>query len=137
MLKYPMAPPPFGLIALYPWEADVVLAATVNKKTQFGQATGDEERRQRLLSIDAARVVERELAGEKEKRKAADALVRTLEKYLEEEKARAAVLQTALSEAQRQPVLLAAEPAKSSQPRLKPSRRAAPAAAPVRRKTLR
>lgn len=101
------------------------------------QAAGDEERRQRLLAIDAARVVERELAGEKEKRKAADALVRTLEKYLEEEKARAAVLQTALSEAQRQPVSMAAEPVKSNQARLKPSRRSAPAATPVRRKTLR
>jgi len=101
------------------------------------QAAGDEERRQRLLAIDAARVVERELAGEKEKRKAAETLARTLEKYLEEEKARAAVLQSALSEAQRQPVLLSAEPAKPSQSRLKPSRRSVPAAAPVRRKTLR
>ncbi|MEO0003390.1 MAG: hypothetical protein RLZZ22_1082 [Pseudomonadota bacterium] len=101
------------------------------------QAAGDEERRQRLLSIDAARVIERELAGEREKRKAADALARTLEKYLEEEKSRAVALQSALSEAQRQPVLVAAELAKPSQSRLKPSRRSAPAAAPVRRKRLR
>lgn len=101
------------------------------------QAAGDEERRQRLLAIDAARVVERELAGEKEKRKAADALVRTLEKYLEEEKVRAAILQTTLSEAQRQPVSMAAEPVKPSQSRLKPSRRSAPTATSVRRKTLR
>ena len=101
------------------------------------QAAGDEERRQRLLSIDTARVVERELAGEKEKRKAADALARTLEKYLDEEKTRAAALQSALTDAQRQPEAVATEPAKPSQPRLKPSRRSASVAVPVRRKTLR
>ncbi len=101
------------------------------------QAAGDEERRQRLLAIDATRVVERELAGEKEKRKAADGLARTLEKYLEEEKSRAAVLQLALNEAQRQPASTAAETAKPNLIRRKPSRRATPAATPVRRKTLR
>lgn len=101
------------------------------------QAAGDEERRQRLLSIDAARVAERELAGEKEKRKAAEALARTLEKYLEEEKIRAAALQSAFSEAQRQPLLQVAAAAKPSQARLKPSLRSTPAAVPVRRKTLR
>ena len=101
------------------------------------QAAGDEERRQRLLAIDATRVVERELAGEKEKRKAADGLARTLEKYLEEEKSRAAVLQLALNEAQRQPASTAAETVKPNLIRLKPSRRATPAATPVRRKTLR
>ena len=101
------------------------------------QASGDEERRQRLLSIDAARVAERELAGEKEKRKAAEALARTLEKYLEEEKIRAAALQSAFSEAQRQPLLQVAAAVKPSQARLKPSLRSTPAAVPVRRKTLR
>lgn len=101
------------------------------------QAAGDEERRQRLLAIDATRVTERELAGEKEKRKAADALARTLEKYLDEEKARAAALQSALAEAQRQPAAVAADGAKSGPTRLKPVRRSVPAAAPVRRKTLR
>lgn len=101
------------------------------------QAAGDEERRQRLLAIDATRVTERELAGEKEKRKAADALARTLEKYLDEEKARAAALQSALAEAQRQPAAVAADGAKPSPSRLKPARRSVPAAAPVRRKTLR
>ena len=101
------------------------------------QAAGDEERRQRLLAIDAARVTERELAGEKEKRKAADALARTLEKYLDEEKARAAALQSALAEAQRQPAAVAADGAKTGPSRLKPVRRSVPAAAPVRRKTLR
>lgn len=100
-------------------------------------AAGDEERRQRLLAIDAARVTERELAGEKEKRKAADALARTLEKYLDEEKARAAALQSALAEAQRQPAAVAADGAKPGPSRLKPVRRSVPAAAPVRRKTLR
>lgn len=101
------------------------------------QAAGDEERRQRLLVIDGARVTERELAGEKEKRKAADALARTLEKYLEEEKARAAALQAALAEAQRQPAAVSADGAKPSPNRLKPVRRSPPAAVPVRRKTLR
>lgn len=101
------------------------------------QAAGDEERRQRLLAIDAARVTERELAGEKEKRKAADALARTLEKYLDEEKARAAALQSALAEARRQPAAVAADGAKPGPSRLKPVRRSVPAAAPVRRKTLR
>ena len=100
------------------------------------QAAGDEERRQRLLTIDAARVTERELAGEKEKRKAGDALVRTLEKYLDEEKARTAALQSALAEAQRQPAPIAADGPKQSPSRLKPARRSLPAA-PVRRKTLR
>lgn len=101
------------------------------------QAAGDEERRQRLLAIDAARVTERELAGEKEKRKAADALARTLEKYLDEEKARTAALQSALAEARRQPAAVAADGAKPGPSRLKPVRRSVPAAAPVRRKTLR
>ncbi len=106
------------------------------------QAAGDEERRQRLLSIDAARVVERELAGEKEKRKAADALARTLEKYLEEEKVRAAALQLALSEAQLKGLASvkgeeAPASAKAGSSRLKPARRALPAPAPLRRKTLR
>lgn len=101
------------------------------------QAAGDEERRQRLLAIDAARVTERELAGEKEKRKAADALARTLEKYLDEEKARAAALQSALADAQRQPAPVTVDGAKLAPSRLKPVRRSVPAAAPVRRKTLR
>ncbi len=101
------------------------------------QAAGDEERRQRLLAIDAARVTERELAGEKEKRKAADALARTLEKYLDEEKARTAALQSALAEARRQPAAVAAAGARPGPSRLKPVRRSVPAAAPVRRKTLR
>ena len=64
------------------------------------QAAADEERRQRLLALDGARVVEQELAREKERRKAADALTRAMEHYLEEEKARAAALQAALTELQ-------------------------------------
>lgn len=106
------------------------------------QASGDEERRQRLLAIDAARVTERELAGEKEKRKAADALARTLEKYLDEEKARAAALQLAMSEAQLKGLASvkgeeATASAKAGSIRLKPARRAFLASAPLRRKTLR
>lgn len=115
-------------------ELDVALRAA--------QSAGDEERRQRLLAMDSARVVEQELTREKEKRKAADSLARTLEKYLEEEKARAAALQVALSEAQLKSFQTAKgdESPASAKPgsnRIKPARRAITAPAPLRRKTLR
>ena len=107
------------------------------------QAAADEERRQRLLVLDGARVVEQELAREKERRKAADALARATEKYLEEEKARATALQTALTElqqaGQRQRAADAEAALQAAQARaaarLKPIRPAVPSA--PRRKSLR
>jgi hypothetical protein len=102
------------------------------------QVAGDEERRQRLLALDAARVVEQELAREKEKRRAAETQARELQKYLEQEKERSVQLQSVLAEVQRRPdaaPALAERP--TAQNRIKPARRTAAPAAPMRRKSLR
>ena len=101
------------------------------------QSAADEERRQRLLALDAARVIEQELAREKERRKAAETQARGLEKYLEEEKTRSAGMQLVLAEVQRRSEAAPAPAERAAQNRIKPARRTATPAAPMRRKTLR
>ena len=97
----------------------------------------DEERRQRLLALDGARVAEQELAREKEKRRAAEGMSHALEKYLEEEKAKLAGLQSALTSIQ-----IAGEAANQTArtgSRIKParSRGLSTGVTSVRKKTLR
>ncbi|MEN9905246.1 MAG: hypothetical protein RLZZ555_1811 [Pseudomonadota bacterium] len=97
----------------------------------------DEERRQRLLMLDSARVVEQELAREKEKRKAAEVQVRSLEKFLQEEKDRSVQLQSALADIQTRPAAQAAVAERSgslAQGKIRPARKAAPAPTSLRRK---
>lgn len=112
----------------------------LREEVRQARAAEDGERRQRLLTIDTARVVEQELAREKERRKAAEAMTRALEKYLEEEKAKAGELQITLAAMQRAGEAAAAATAGlRSSPRLKPARPHNALASPggVRKKTLR
>ncbi len=105
------------------------------EEAQTAREAQDEERRQRLLALDGARVAEQELAREKERRRAAEGMSRTLEKYLEEEKAKLASLQSALASIQ-----VAGEAAVArAGSRIKPARpHGLPTAtAAVRKKTLR
>lgn len=110
----------------------------LREEVRQSRTAEDDERRQRLLSIDASRVLEQELAREKERRKATEAMARTLEKYLEEEKAKAGELQAILSSMQRASETAASASA-GMQPsaRIKPVRPRNPLAGTMRKKTLR
>lgn len=114
--------------------------AKIQAAFHAAQHNADNERRQHLLVLDTARVMEQDLVREKEKRKAAENLNRTLEKYLEEEKTLNADWQNQVQEMQLQLTRLS-EMHQITGPysgnRMNPARRSAAAAIPQRKKTLR
>lgn len=114
--------------------------AQLSQALQDARTAGDEERRQRLLLLDSSRVLEQELVREKEKRRATDDQARALEKFLQEEKDRAALLQSALADVQHRsaaaPVVAErGDRGAQTQGKIRPARKAAPAPTSLRRKT--